>query len=165
MSCDSDALESFVLGELSTAAAAQVAAHARACAHCADEIQWLRREQIAVMAYARSSMAELPAFDAVLGRSCEEAPAGQPTAAPRSWVAGLATAAALMLALGASLHLRPSGAVRASAAWGGEGDEIASSEPGFSLDTSEEEAIAGEEARYEACLWASPGAPVVDVCL
>ncbi len=164
MSCDLESLEPFVLGELSATASARVSAHARGCSVCAEEIQWLRREQTAMAARAQSMPRALPSFESVLERTRAPLPAAN--AAPRrSWGAGLATAAALLVALSSSLHLMPRSTVRHPVADVAAESEVARAEISFSEDTPEQEAIATEEYRYEACLWASPGSPVVDACL
>lgn len=163
MSCDREALESFVLGELAAMEAAAVASHARACAECSTELRWLRTEQSAIGARARRPAEPLPAFESVLARS--RAPVRNPSPPVRglpSWAAGLATAAALLLALSSPARRAPVLASNEAEIVASSGAEFACAEPGW----DEDEAISSEESTYSACLLASPGSALaLDVCL
>jgi anti-sigma factor RsiW len=161
MSCEFEVLESFVRGELSTAEAARVVAHARGCAGCAAELRWLRVEQGALGARARALVAPPPPFAAVLARSEGAAPAPLRVRARPLWAAGVAAAAAVLVSLGVGVGRSGPRSAGQCVAWSHAGAEIAQAEPSW----DEDEAISTEERTYAACLVATPGSGALDVCL
>jgi hypothetical protein len=96
MTCDLEAIEALVLGELSPERAAEVAAHAESCAACAKEREMLRAERALL---ARRAQAE-PALPPQIWREVQRR-----IETPRRWWRWGAVAATAMAAGAAALVL------------------------------------------------------------
>jgi anti-sigma factor RsiW len=167
LACREQELDALLAGELSPADAERVSTHAEGCAACAHTLAWLKLER-GWMAQRARRMPARPAlsFSALEARLAEAkvatpAPVAEPRRAERSaprrghWshrgMMALGAAAAVAFMLFGVAQVRPVNSLEEP--WSQE--VLASGLLQACVDTSGEE-MAATEARFSACLIASP---------
>lgn len=121
----------------------EAGAHLERCLDCARELRLLREERALFSERARGPALPLPKFEAVLLASRAPQPRWSRRAAP-AWIMGAVAAAAMML-----VGVQPAPQVALAS---GDACFLADGEDAPSAELAE----ATEDARFEACLVASP---------
>ncbi len=158
--CRESELDALLAGELSPEEAGQVSAHAATCATCTRALAWLRTER-GWMAQRARRMPSRPAlrFEALEAKLRPPAPR-QARREPRGLVAMMGAAAAVAFMALSMLPRSPSTSLASFSseeAWS-EGLVSIAQVPAC-MDPSVD-AVARVEARFGACLLASPARPL-----
>ncbi|MBF5045355.1 zf-HC2 domain-containing protein [Aggregicoccus sp. 17bor-14] len=154
--CYPTRLDRLLAGELSGAQALELRAHLRECGACAHELAWQRQERGLLAQRARGARAAAAARPGLRWEALEQRLRQVPARARARWERrGTMAAGALAAMLVAAFSLVLGAEPLPESSWGGElvsrapGPEAACIEPG-------PDAVARHEARFEACLLASP---------